>query len=407
MLGFAIVRAAQATESWSIVVLPDTQLYSNSSITPQVGTNFTSDSISTLNAMLDWIVSDITEDNAHNIQLVLHEGDIVHLNKPDEWASKKSSFARLDGVVPYLLATGNHDYSNGTPTNRTTLYNDYFSLSDNYLNNSLNGVVTIQKDANKLENSYATFTAPDGRKVLVFNLEFGPRQEVVDWANAIAHRDEFKDYTAILLTHSYLEEYQLGTNIPIRNNWTPGEGSLHHNPHYWASMFPQLGTVHDGQELWDELVSVHSSFEIVLNGHHGHKFGSVNNIGAAKLHSTRPNKPTVHQMYFNAQFTSNTPGKYNGGEGYLRLLTFLHDGKTVRVKTYSPTEDNWVVDEHNQFDFELTQVSSDKLTGEEYSNSIYSTLSNATDFMFLEKDGCDAEDLDVDDCISPHSTTMD
>jgi hypothetical protein len=48
-----------------------------------------------------------------NIPYVLHLGDIVDTNSPDEWRLAREAMALLDGVVPYALATGNHDYGPG------------------------------------------------------------------------------------------------------------------------------------------------------------------------------------------------------------------------------------------------------------------------------------------------------
>ena len=44
---------------------------------------------------------------------------------------------------------------------------------------------------------------------------------------------------------------------------------------------------------------------------------------------------SVHQMMFNAQFIGGGH-QGNGGDGWLRILEFLPDGKTVLVKTFSP-----------------------------------------------------------------------
>jgi len=55
----------------------------------------------------------------------------------------------------------------------------------------------------------------------------------------------------------------------------------------------------------------------------------------------------------------NNNGKYgNGGDGWLRILEFMPDGKTIKVKTYSPffgisptTEKYaWRTDGYDQFD---------------------------------------------------------
>ncbi len=47
------------------------------------------------------------------------------------------------------------------------------------------GIVSVERTPGELENTYSTFMAPDGRKMLIFSLEFGPRQAVVDWAKGL------------------------------------------------------------------------------------------------------------------------------------------------------------------------------------------------------------------------------
>ena len=46
---------------------------------------------------------------------------------------------------------------------------------------------------------------------------------------------------------------------------------------------------------------------------------------------------------------------YIGGPttGYVRLLEFLPDGRSVRVKTYSPKLDKYMTDAANQFTLQL------------------------------------------------------
>ena len=70
----------------------------------------------------------------------------------------------------------------------------------------------------------------------------------------------------------------------------------------------------------------------------------------------------VHQMLFDSQ---SMGGGYegNGGDGWIRILEFLPDGRTVRVMTYSPLfalspttrQHAWLTEEGNQFTFEFRQ----------------------------------------------------
>lgn len=55
----------------------------------------------------------------------------------------------------------------------------------------------------------------------------------------------------------------------------------------------------------------------------------------------------VQQMWANYQ------NRKIGGEGYLRILEFLPDGKTVHVKTYSPLLDTYLPDAGNQFNIQI------------------------------------------------------
>jgi len=51
----------------------------------------------------------------------------------------------------------------------------------------------------------------------------------------------------------------------------------------------------------------------------------------------------VHQMLVNYQM------KPEGGEGTMRLLEFLPDGKTLQVRAYSPSLGEFKTDGQNQF----------------------------------------------------------
>src|SRR6188768_3057628 len=79
--------------SWTIAVLPDTQYYAQTY--PQH-----------FDAQTTWIAEHAT---SHNIRFVLHEGDITNQNVVAQWDNALHSMNILNGVVPYAMATGNHD----------------------------------------------------------------------------------------------------------------------------------------------------------------------------------------------------------------------------------------------------------------------------------------------------------
>ena len=70
-----------------------------------------------------------------------------------------------------------------------------------------------------------------------------------------------------------------------------------------------------------------SNIEMVLCGHisgEGYKCDE-NKVGKS-----------VHQILFDAQSMGGGHRYGNGGDGWLRILEFFPDGKTVKVKTFSP-----------------------------------------------------------------------
>ena len=75
--------------------------------------------------------------------------------------------------------------------------------------------------------------------------------------------------------------------------------------------------------------------------------GHVTKTGAARLTSTGVSGNNMHQILANYQMRAQ------GGEGYLRLVEFLPDGKTVQVKSYSPFLDKYLTDDAQQFTLEL------------------------------------------------------
>lgn len=45
-----------------------------------------------------------------------------------------------------------------------------------------------------------------------------------------------------------------------------------------------------------------------------------------------------------------------GGNGFMRLIEFLNDGRTVQVQTYSPYLDQWLTNDRNLFQLELSPL---------------------------------------------------
>jgi hypothetical protein len=304
--------------SWTMALLPDTQIYAQNY--PQH-----------FDAQTQWL-----RDNAvsHNIKAVLHEGDITNRNTTDQWDNAKASMSKLDGSgIAYMMAPGNHDYGpNGGTGNRTTYFSEpqYFGPGSPYAQQpSIGGFF----ESGKTDNSWSTFSA-GGNDWLVLALEFGPRDEVVDWAASIVEANP--DKLAILVTHAYM--YYDETIY----DWATKGPSQQWNPHSYG-IASQPGGVNDGQELWDKLAGKYENFRFVFNGH-------VLGDGTGYRATVGENGNVVHQILANYQFN------VEGGQGDMRLLEFLEDGKTVKIRTYSPVLDRYNTAADQQFDVILNEL---------------------------------------------------
>jgi hypothetical protein len=303
-------------DSFMLVALPDTQNYC---ARPEWNEHY--------HNQTQWIA-----DNAErlHIKYVLHEGDIVNNNNPPQWKVAAAAMKRLHGKVSYALAPGNHDYGDGGSSNdRSTLLNEYFAAEEYAAQPGFGGLF----EEGHLESSYHTFEA-GGHKYLILALEWGPRDQVIEWADKIAAAHP--DHRKILVTHAYMYYDE------TRYDWKRKRDKQTWNPHaYGNATLP--GGVNDGEELWTKLVRKHPGFVLTLNGH-------VLADGTGRMASTGDQGNTVHQLLANYQM------KEEGGEGYMRLIEFLPDGKTINVRSFSPSVKMCKVADDQQFTLKLGQA---------------------------------------------------
>jgi hypothetical protein len=320
--GAAADAAAPPPRPFSIVVLPDTQYYS---------AGYTQ----IFEAQTRWIVANRA---ALNIAFVLHEGDVVDTDVAAQWQNAARSLRRLEGQVPYFVTVGNHDIGSNCPTARgcrATMINDFFPVSGFSGTSWFGG--TFEPD--HIENNYGIVPV-EGGSWLVLALEFGPRDQVLEWANGVL--DAHPDLPALLVTHAYL--YNDGTRYDHFTRpdqlWSP------HN--YDLDWLP--GGVNDGEEMWQALVSKHDNLRFVLSGHALPADPNTNPDTTARLTSTRASGSHCHQILANYQTCSGFPcPETMGGDGYLRIMRFDPATHGMSVRTYSPYLDRWKTDPPNEF----------------------------------------------------------
>ncbi|MFA5688197.1 MAG: metallophosphoesterase [Kiritimatiellales bacterium] len=306
-------------DSWSLILLPDTQYYSQEF--PEVFLSQTR-----------WIAEKRDE---LNIQYVLQLGDITNMNSEPEWENARNCFAVLDDAkIPYAFVTGNHDYR--PVATRETKLNEYLPYKKYAAWPTFGGALKT----GDMQNTYHLFEA-GGEKWLLLALEWGPRNEVVKWGNKIVAANS--DRNVIVFTHAYL--YSDST----RYNWAEKGKDQTWNPHSYP-----MPESNDGEELWQKLVKKHPNVKMTFNGH-------VLNNGTGFLESTGDAGNKVCQMLINFQGgvrplprDGTAPERQTiRDDGSLRILQFTPGSKTVKVTDYSPYRNYYAVGEAHQFRFDL------------------------------------------------------
>lgn len=220
-------------KEFSIVIIPDTQVLAWKQ--PSIFQNMTK-----------WIKDHAEE---MNLQMVLHVGDVVDSGARDEEQFKvaEKAFGEIyNANIPMLMAAGNHDYDNLLSKDRSlTMFNHYFGVH-RYHNRSWFGG-TFEEE--QIENSYATLDI-GGRKFLFLSLEFGPRDEVLAWADDILTKHS--DHTAIIITHCYMYMYGERTK----------KGDQHNPKDY-----PGAAGANDGEDQWHKSFKKHCNVLAVFSGH--------------------------------------------------------------------------------------------------------------------------------------------
>ncbi len=237
-----------------------------------------------------------------NIKMAVHLGDIVNNNVDAEWVIADQAFRTLDGEVPYILNLGNHDMDEG----HKSLFCKYFPKSRFASAEWYGG---HYGDAYGGDGNYFTTFESVGGKYLVMSLEFKPRREVLAWANDVFA--SHPKHRCMITTHCFLS--QDASRNTMKN-------------------YKHVGTT--AQEMWDISFSQHKNIFLVLSGHI---------LGSARRTDPGEKGNPVHQVL------SDYQGWKNGGEGYLRIMTFHPSENRIDVKTYSPSLDNYITSDVEQF----------------------------------------------------------
>ena len=294
-------------EDFLLPVLPDTQNYAREAAGSGTAVK------EMWFAQTDWIISHRFTDN---IPFVATLGDCVQNGDGvlSEWKNATNAYYRLEDQgqtqlldgIPYGVTVGNHDQDpNGDPDGTTTLYNQYFGSShfstksyygDHYSSNN---------------DSWWDLFSAGGLDFIVISFEYGRYGTgVLDWAQAAI--DAHPSRRIIVLTHHAGDD-----NADVNATTTTFSTQ--------------------GQTIYDAL-KVNQNFFLMLGGHVFNEGGEGRRTDTFNGHTTRT-------------LVSDYQGRFNGGNGLMRLMYFSPSNNLVSVKTYSPWTGSYETDANSQFTF--------------------------------------------------------
>lgn len=287
---------------FTIAILPDTQFYTQ--LHPEI-----------FHQQTQWLADNAAK---YGIRFVIQVGDVTETSVEAEWAVARDAFKRLDGKVPWASAPGNHDYGGRLQIHtRRSAFSHWLPVAMFRAMPTFGGVYDLQPE--KSENNWHQFEA-GGRKWLIIGLEYSPRADVLRWTNEViaAH----PGHGVIIFTHAYLDPR---TNERIKPAASAGKAQAEK---------PDLT---QPQDLW-RMASQHANVVMILSGHACY---------TSHRTSTAQTGQAVQEMVVDYQ------KDVNGGNGWLRLLQVLPDGKTVRCQDCFPKLNQRCILPDRTFDFEL------------------------------------------------------
>jgi Carboxypeptidase regulatory-like domain/Calcineurin-like phosphoesterase len=289
-------NAQVSAPDFSIIVLPDPQ--NETQYYPQV-----------LNSQTQWIVNN---QKALNIQIVLSEGDNINDGASTaQLQNLDAAFRLLDNAgIPYLLAIGNHDYNGFNPkaSRDLTGFNQWFGPGRFAGKAYFKGNFPAGSNA----NSYGVLTI-NGQQYLFIGLEYRPTGASLDWAESILAANPDKE--VIVVDHSFVLKNSRREDLCDDQDMPASNAT--------------------GQATWMRLRK-YRNITMFLSGHF---------TGGSGAHRSDlgDNGNLVNQLFADYQDYAN------GGNGWLRIMTFHPVTNSISVQTYSPYLNQYMTDATNQF----------------------------------------------------------
>lgn len=239
-----------------------------------------------------------------DLTCIIHTGDCTNGNKGHMWRRFHKSTAIIASMVPFYSSTGNHDYECDDNfkiyDRRQTGIMDYLDFDPAFDN------CVAQFENRRLENA-VFYNAMGGERVDVMMLEFAPRADVLQWADA--YLKEHKDRKFIVVTHEFLG---VDGNIITENT--------HAEKHFKGTGL----SASKPQETWDKLIAPNDNALCLVCGH-VRKFA-----GYAELTNNAGRQVPI--VEFNLQVLPH------GSDGWVMLWDAEPGCDSVTVSIYNTVE---------------------------------------------------------------------
>ena len=273
----AILPSCRSTgpQPFTVVMLPDTQNYAKQF--PGI-----------FYEHIDWVRENVA---AENIVFVTQVGDIVYGGGGKQWEVADAAMSRLDGVVPWGVAVGNHDYDNNA-TRSTPSFARHFGPK------RFEGRPWYGGGTEDGQCSYQFFEGA-GRRFMILHLPFEASDKALAWAKSVL--EAHPGVPTIVSTHLYLR--------PTRSGPTP----------FFGGASPSRN---GPRVIKQRLIDKHPQIFLVLCGHvpvHTPMYRTDKNDAGG----------TVVSLLADFQ------GGQWGGNGYLLLLKFDPASNNIIVRVYS------------------------------------------------------------------------
>ena len=301
LASLAVSTRARAEDAFTVVILPDTQKYSESY--PEIYT-----------VQTQWVRDHAASEN---IVFVSHVGDIVENGafgedeNEAEWQAADAAMSLLDGHVPWGIVIGNHDFDNWwQPLEGSQKFLDYFG-PDRFTDKPYWGGAAPDG-----LSSYQYFYG-SGRRFLVLHLLIDVPPATLAWAQSVL--DAHPNLPTMITTHIYMKA----------NGRTLFSYMDFYDPEWVGN---------SGQEIFELLVSPNPQVFFVNCGHIAvERFQISQNEAGQDVFEAL-------QDYQNRDF---------GGSGWMRLLEFRPNDGVIQARTYSPWLDEFETDETSNFTIDV------------------------------------------------------